>query len=551
MYQFKLSGNTIVCFTEYKDCSNNKAEFEQFKDNEFFLAINPRKSSYSTAMVIYAKPTYYYNNPTQDKEHHLPGINDVSYQKVYVEIILEYFKKLQHKELSGMVLGHEHDICNKCFIQVCVQSTSNFQGIIKPGSFFVIDDKFPFIDNSIFYYMTVKSKRTNSIQHYGTLNRRIFYSSGTLSIGKRKSIKHSKRKAFEYIEEQSDENYSYNNIEDNNMNNNNEKKSYHEDESEDVEESNEEEDEEEESEDNENSKDEDYNNSNKDDNNNSDKDDNSNKKKIIEINNNITSFYKRKKHINEDENELNNSVNNSLKQANTINKSIVSNHKEIETFKWNPPSEKIIKLHPLIGTWFEKYAKPQKLTKRKALLLYSDFPLLGKTEFAKRLCNDPSYHLFFQNKFTIPKNITIPPRLGILDNLNKIFTDKKTFRSLIAGKKTIIKEGGEEYLWNYEIPWIITTRNFDLVSMLYKCEELNKYITFVEIKEYLGPNDTKPKELIEENAWFSEKTWEFLNKDDEKGMLQKKVKANRNLNEEIEEDVDEEGNEEEEENEIK
>ena len=68
--------------------------------------------------------------------------------------------------------------------------------------------------------------------------------------------------------------------------------------------------------------------------------------------------------------------------------------------------------------------------------------------------------------------------------------------------------------------------------MLYKCEELNKYITFVD-------------------AWFSEKTWEFLNKDDEKGMLQKKVKSNRNLNEEIEEDVDEEGNEEEEENEIK
>ena len=311
MYQFKLSGNTIVCFTEYKDCSNNKAEFEQFKDNEFFLAINPRKSSYSTAMVIYAKPTYYYNNPVQDKEHHLPGINDVSYQKVYVEIILEYFKKLQHKELSGMVLGHEHDICNKCFIQVCVQSTSNFQGIIKPGSFFVIDEKFPFIDNSIFYYMTVKSKRTNSIQHYGTLNRRIFYSSGTLSLGKRKLIKHSKRKAFEYIEEQSDENYSYNNIEDNNMNNNNEKKSYHEEESEDDEESNEEEeDEEEESEDNDNIKDENYNNS--------DKDDNSNKKKKNEINNNITSFYKRKKHNNEDENESNNSVNNFNFRSNDI-----------------------------------------------------------------------------------------------------------------------------------------------------------------------------------------------------------------------------------------
>ena len=530
MYQFKLSGNTIVCFTEYKDCSNNKAEFEQFKDNEFFLAINPRKSSYSTAMVIYAKPTYYYNNPSQDKEHHLPGISDVSYQKVYVEIILEYFKKLQHKELSGMVLGHEHDVCNKCFIQVCVQSTSNFQGIIKPGSFFVIDEKFPFIDNSTFYYMTVKSKRTNSIQHYGTLNRRIFYSSGTLSIGKTKLIKHSKRKAFEYIEDRSDENYSYNNIEDNN----NEKKSYHEDESEDIEESNEEEEEEEGSENNDSSNDDDYNNSNKDGN---DNDDNSNKKKK-------TSFYKRKKHDNE--NELNNSLNNSLGHGNTNNKSIVSKQKEIETFKWNPPSEKIVKLHPLIGTWFEKYAKPQKITKRKALLLYSDFPFLGKTEFAKRLCNDPSYHLFFQNKFTIPKNITTPPKLGILDNLNKIFTDKKTFRSLIAGKKTIIKEGGEEYEWNYEIPWIITTRNFDLVSMLYKCEELNKYIMFVEIKEYLGPNDTKPKELTEENAWFSEKTWEFLNKDDEKGMLQKKVKSNRNLNEEIEEDVEDEGNEEEE-----
>ena len=72
------------------------------------------------------------------------------------------------------------------------------------------------------------------------------------------------------------------------------------------------------------------------------------------------------------------------------------------------------------------------------------------------------------------------------------------------------------FYWPYEIPWIITTRNWDLVKFLYKSDEFNKFIMFVEIRDYLGPKGTEPEGMNETEAWFSKDTWNFLKKEEEK-----------------------------------
>ena len=186
----------------------------------------------------------------------------------------------------------------------------------------------------------------------------------------------------------------------------------------------------------------------------------------------------------------------------------------LPSFSWSP-NEIVFTNYPFIKKWYELYAIPENLRKRKALLLYSDFPSLGKTEFAKQLVNNEAYCAIMQDTF---KKVVIktPPKLGILDNLTCLPSNHQTFKEIITGQRALVNENEMNFYWPYEIPWIITTRNWDLVKFFYKSEEFNKYIMFVEIRDYLGPKGTEPEGMNETEAWFSKETWNFLKKEEER-----------------------------------
>ena len=149
---------------------------------------------------------------------------------------------------------------------------------------------------------------------------------------------------------------------------------------------------------------------------------------------------------------------------------------------------------------------------------------MGKTEFAKRLVNNEAYCAIMQDKFQ-KVVIKTPPKLGILDNLTCLPFNHQTFREIITGQRALVNENEMNFYWPYEIPWIITTRNWDLVKFLYKSDEFNKFIMFVEIRDYLGPKGTEPEGMNETEAWFSKDTWNFLKKEESKRLSKKIVKT--------------------------
>ena len=212
---------------------------------------------------------------------------------------------------------------------------------------------------------------------------------------------------------------------------------------------------------------------------------------------------------------------NEITQDENVNNNMVVELDDIDegltplpSFSW-VPNESVFTNYPFIKKWYELYAIPENLRKRKALLLYSDCPSLGKTEFAKRLVNNEAYFAIMQDKFQ-KVVIKTPPKLGILDNLTCLPFNHQTFREIITGQRALVNENEMNFYWPYEIPWIITTRNWDLVKFLYKSDEFNKFIMFVEIRDYLGPKGTEPEGMNETEAWFSKDTWNFLKKEEEK-----------------------------------
>lgn len=238
---------------------------------------------------------------------------------------------------------------------------------------------------------------------------------------------------------------------------------------------------------------------------------------------NATDFYLYDNTINDttiikEDNKGNNSLISYFK-LNTIKPNCKKKNEEqksesmIELFKWIP-NQDVFKHYSLIEKWFYSYAIPESLPNRKALLLYSDFPFLGKTEFAKRLVNNSSYYLLIANKL---KDISVEsnPKLGILDSLSEVSEDHQAMKDILTGHSSVVKENNNKsYYIKYAIPWIITTRNWEIVKFFYKSDEFNKYIIFVEIRDYLGPKGTEPPGINEIEASFTQKTLDYLKQED-------------------------------------
>lgn len=187
-------------------------------------------------------------------------------------------------------------------------------------------------------------------------------------------------------------------------------------------------------------------------------------------------------------------------------------------------------IYPAIEQWFELYCKPEGMTRRKALLLYSETRALGKTRFAQSLCNHEDYVVIFRNSFTQAAVKGKEPKLVVLDDMNFYSGDnKETWKALVAGQKTSIRDAYANFLWQNEVPCIITTNNENLVVNLAASPEFQTQIIFVQINSYMGPEGTEPKDMhMFEHSLNDEMLKKIYAKEKERELM-KENKVNGNL----------------------
>ena len=188
-------------------------------------------------------------------------------------------------------------------------------------------------------------------------------------------------------------------------------------------------------------------------------------------------------------------------------KSFFMGHKNVSTaiaqictemrpkFEWQWPVHMCKVEYSFIYRWFTEYCMPSKL-RRKALLLYSNERGTGKTQFAQSLINDEAYSVIFRANFT-PMPPGKDPKLLILDDMSWTGGDEKkeVWKALIAGEPTAIRDAYVNFPWPYRVPCIITTNNRKLVKFLMKSIEFNTQIMFYQVKQYLGPDGTRPDKI--------------------------------------------------------
>lgn len=168
---------------------------------------------------------------------------------------------------------------------------------------------------------------------------------------------------------------------------------------------------------------------------------------------------------------------------------------QLPELRWEYP-EHFKGIVPEIEAWFHKWCVPEGLERRKGLCLYSAERAMGKTRFAQSLVNHEDYSVVFRNTFTQAALKGKSPKLLILDDMGFYTQDnKETWKALIAGQKTSIRDCYANFLWNYEVPCIITTNNENLFINLMASDEFKTQLVFVEVGYYMGPPGTEPKDM--------------------------------------------------------
>lgn len=201
--------------------------------------------------------------------------------------------------------------------------------------------------------------------------------------------------------------------------------------------------------------------------------------------------------------------------------------KSLPSFEWRYP-EYLLNRYPTIERWFNQWCKPDDLSRRKALLLYSDKRCMGKTEFSLSLVNDPAYVVIFRNSF-VDSVKDKQPKLLILDDMSPYSTNnKETWKALVASQPTAIRDAYMNYNWEFRVPCIITTNNLFLVQQLYRSKDFNTQVVFQEISEYMGPDGTQPQGMFEVEANFtldtSDKLIKMMSESEEKFLIKKTLR---------------------------
>lgn len=167
---------------------------------------------------------------------------------------------------------------------------------------------------------------------------------------------------------------------------------------------------------------------------------------------------------------------------------------QLPEFEWQELPGHIVERYPKIAEWYTNWCKPENMDRRKSLVLFSKTRSVGKTRFAQALVNHEDYYVIFRGTFTkdaIEKKI---PKLLILDDMNSYNAmNKECWKALTASQPTAIREAYTNFLWNYRVPTIITTNNYQMVMNMMIEKEFKTQSYFIEIRDYMGPPETKIK----------------------------------------------------------
>lgn len=174
-----------------------------------------------------------------------------------------------------------------------------------------------------------------------------------------------------------------------------------------------------------------------------------------------------------------------------------------EPFKW-VPNERVFQLYPKIKDWFYRYCAGEEVPDRKkALLLYSETRAMGKSYFARGLCNNPAYVQEFHNNFVVPT--CKEPHLIIIDDFRapdeaQGYSNWETFKKAISSELTQIRDCKVNVslpnAYN-GVPCIICTNKIKFLKSMLNSTEFNTQIIPVVIDQYLGPEGTQRKDLME------------------------------------------------------
>ena len=193
-------------------------------------------------------------------------------------------------------------------------------------------------------------------------------------------------------------------------------------------------------------------------------------------------------------------------------------------FEWVYPGHLSGEYRRVVTNWYNNYCVPD-LSRRKCLFIYGE-PNCGKTQLAKRLVNHESYYVYCRSNFNSDDLANKSPKLLILDDMEFLNSkNHETFKALMSGEHTSIRDCYVNYAWKHMVPCIMITNKKSMFKYIYNHPEYKSRCVYLTISpgDYLGPPGTEPNNdcsmegyIYPEMQNFIEKTYEIRNDNESK-----------------------------------
>lgn len=181
-----------------------------------------------------------------------------------------------------------------------------------------------------------------------------------------------------------------------------------------------------------------------------------------------------------------------------------------------------------IQSWINDYLIPEKMSRRKALFLYSEKRGVGKSQFAKRLVNDPLYYIYNRTSINAEEfeRKQKTARLVIIDDVKFVEGDREMWKALISSEETQIVSKYYNLTFKHGLPTIIITNELSTIAFWTDSAMFKTQCIFINIEQYMGPPATQIKELEKIETHFDPDFEAVL----DAYKLKKKLNFKANLN---------------------
>lgn len=165
-----------------------------------------------------------------------------------------------------------------------------------------------------------------------------------------------------------------------------------------------------------------------------------------------------------------------------------------------------------IFNWFTENCLSGNPGRKQSLFLFSPERGIGKTFFAKSLCNEGLFEDFIiynrgslDAKEFIAKEKTA--KLVILDDVSYITDDKEMWKALISSEPVSINTKFKLHYFKNGLPCIVLTNELSVCHYWWSSPIFNTQCVFVNLRYYLGVEGTRPK-FLEKKATFFDNEFE-------------------------------------------